>query len=233
MKPQTLQSRPFSPLSSGADSRRRGVVLGALACVSVGLSGRLAPPRRFRYRLTVELGVDARKQVGSAVREALHFAGSGPMSLAHNAARGSAIVFDLGERGASIVSMLAWRPPLLNGMPATNDVTWCPSPSNGRTDIALDAGPMCLRLKSVNDPSEVRYVAADRMAESFGPGVSLLRMYIEPTHDPMDRTSVLDQLPWARDKIKSDDRFGEDGSLSIGVGQNIAAALNVKGALIG
>ena len=177
------------------------------------------------------------------------------MSTTTDNCGGSAIVVDFGRRGVLLVTMMGrernpsgrfggngflWTPGFatgsIDGRSDTQDVSRDALEALGhrsRVDIAPDALPMMLKLKAIDDPSDVRLVDPADLAASFGAGVRLLAAYVEPSKDPLDTGAVMKALPWAEAQIAERKSFARSGLGTPVEGENIARAIDTRSALIG
>lgn len=231
---------------------RRCAILGMLAL------GGCTPTVKRRFRLSVEISDGGVVRRASAIREAIHrdrIAGLDAMSNTIDHCAGSAIIVDFGRRGALIVTMMGrdrspsgrfggngdlWTPGFatgsIEGHSDTQDVSRDALKAlgrRGRVDIAPDALPMMLKLKALDDPSDVRLVDPADLAASFGAGVRLVAAYVEPSRDPLDTGAVLTALPWAEAQIAEHKSFARTGLGTPVEGENIARATDTRSALIG
>jgi hypothetical protein len=149
----------------------------------------------YRYRLTYEVEVDGKVQVGSGVIEASlgRSATWVPQSGgAHSGARGQAVMVDLGSRGVmfSLLSSPNYRaraenivhanfPPERGVATAALENTRRYQVAGLKKTLAFDQLPTLVRFRDLKDPMTVEKVDPNDLAKSFGSGVVLRRVTLE------------------------------------------------------
>ncbi|KEO89088.1 hypothetical protein EH31_13700 [Erythrobacter longus] len=194
------------------------VVLSTLL-VSTGCSAEDAAPD-YRYRLTVEVDTPEGLKSGSSVIEVQQTVmrpGSSPGSLGvSRKVRGEAVAVDLpGEqtlfallRSESNVDWASYvyiylKPPstekeFVDQLDDVLEVTGERELPRMWPPVAFleerSAYPMLVTFGDMDDPTSVARVDPDDLAASFGGGVSLKRITVELTDDPMT-TGIEERLP--------------------------------------
>jgi hypothetical protein len=70
------------------------------------------------------------------------------------------------------------------------------SKSRFKTDIPLSHYPLLVAFMDINDPNSVREVDPENLAATFGPGVSLKRITLEITDEPVTEGKIESVLGW-------------------------------------
>jgi hypothetical protein len=162
------------------------------------------PEIHIRYRLKFDVKVDDEVRSGSGVIEAsyqivpdsLNVMGTG---VGVNHIYGSAITIDLGERGqlfAVLRNYLSYYgvgvTPLIAyglGVPTMPSVLKAKlrqlERKSGWVDVPIDALPMLVRFRDINDPWSAEKVDPRNLSATFGEGVELLHVSLELTNDPI------------------------------------------------
>jgi hypothetical protein len=70
------------------------------------------------------------------------------------------------------------------------------SKSRFKTDIPRSHYPLLVAFMDINDPNSVREVDPDNLAATFGPGVSLKRITLEITDEPVTEGKIESVLGW-------------------------------------
>lgn len=192
------------------------IVVGALLGLSAAWIADAFGSYSLRYRLTLEATVDGRPVTGSGVIQVDY--AKRPALLPHMdrvsyAVHGEAVALDLGDRGALFALLKDGSPVIGRFSPRGGEprmivpVAWWDREIRGPEDVdrlrhvqgrkELSSGtmPMLVRFDNLNDPASVRLVNPADLAASFGPGVSLSRVTVEITRDPVTR-QVEARLPW-------------------------------------
>ncbi len=71
-------------------------------------------------------------------------------------------------------------------------------PPGSGVDIPPETYPQMVRFRDLNDPASAQYVRPDRLEDSFGAGVRLIKLRIETTHDEPVYT-INQRLRWLDD----------------------------------
>jgi len=199
--------------------------------VVVGLSGLLAGclgGRTYRYRIGAEVSVAGRVIRGDAVREVYDrpgIRGTSGMDTGTTLSRGDAAMVDLGPRGILFLTLQGWAqgtPPAERYM---STETWTPlAPlarelgpddwwrQDGQRVRLLDGEiPVMVTFGDLNDPRTVRVVNPEELAATFGPGVSLISVYVELTRRSVTR-GIHRKLPWLTGGVTALSRkYGSSG----------------------
>ena len=207
-------------------------------CLAVLVSACSDKTPTYRYRLTVEVETPDGLKTGSSVievRQRLGYAGSSPGNLAvERRARGQAVAVDL-PGGRTLFALLqsednidwasnvmlrvapnyqyeAFEDKFDNMLLLKGAVelprTW---PRLGR-DFRMSGYPMLVTFGDIRDLTSVERVDPDDLAASFGEGVSLKRITVEMTDDPVT-TGIEKRLGWLGkpfDPNVTNDDFPED-----------------------
>jgi hypothetical protein len=186
------------------------VSIVALLAIIVGVY-ELRYTHRYRYRLTIEVGVDGQVKSGSSVIQVTHrldaVPGRPPKYTA--SVSGAAVFIDLGPRGnlfalltgpdntdaaaiaAKTFSPPPFRPDLASKEQQLQELTH----SLAKAELHPDELPLLVMFKNMNDPSSIVQARSDDLSGTFGPGVRLLHATIEMTNDPVT-TGINEKLPW-------------------------------------
>jgi hypothetical protein len=178
-----------------------GVLAGGAAAVLSGCSFR----RSFRYKMTVELETLEGIKIGYAVREVSFSARANGGDYGH--VRGDAVAVDLpgaqtlfalltsgdgdvdygGDTMASLFKQLD-----------RDEIQLWPDPPKTSAPIITNPVPMLVTFRDINDPTSVVRVEPAGMAAIFGPGVTLKRITVEVTDEPVT-TGIEARLGWLGD----------------------------------
>ncbi|MEL6877694.1 MAG: hypothetical protein AAGL68_06305 [Pseudomonadota bacterium] len=195
----------------------------ALAALLLGAcdAGAADNPSDYRYRLTVEVETPQGLKAGSSVievKQRLVRPGSDPISIGvERRARGEAVTVDLPD-GRTLFALLRskddsdWAAIImqslapdgvgegyveqLNNMLLIEGVQELP-----RMRPPLDeqsAYPMLVTFGDIDDPTSLERVDPDDLAATFGEGVSLKRITVQITDDPVT-TGIEERLGWILD----------------------------------
>lgn len=195
----------------------------ALALFGCGMAGERLPD--YRYRLTVEVETPEGLKTGSSVIEiSTAVAGRNsiptPGAVSHRT-RGEAVTVDLGARGVLFALLRSddnsdWASNLMfrlaPDVPRTLDgdrfEAKFAAMLRQRAPIELphtfpDVGhlkdqparPMVVRFRDITDPQTVEKVDPDDLAAAFGQGVTLKRITVQLTEDPVT-TGIGKRLGW-------------------------------------
>ena len=72
------------------------------------------------------------------------------------------------------------------------------STSRFKTEIPRSHYPLLVAFMDINDPNSVREVDPDNLAPMFGPGVSLIRITLEITDEPVTEGKIESVLGWLK-----------------------------------
>jgi len=195
-----------------------GLVLTALAAFGVySAYDQAFPSGTLRYRLTLEVEVDGKIEVGSSVIEARYEIPPRWMLGANRivtTVRGEAVTVDLRSRGILCV--------LLIGVPAVSPGDYIADADamplrefalassiggleestlkrlhtlRARSEVAFPSLPMLVWFRDPNDPKTVELVPPTGLEKQVGSGVHLKRVTIESTSDHVT-TGIEGKLPW-------------------------------------
>ena len=92
------------------------------------------------------------------------------------------------------------------------------STSRFKTDIPRSHYPLLVTFTDITDPKTVQKVEPDNLEMIFGPGVSLKRITLEITDEPVTEGKIESVLGWWCDFRKKRARL--NGSTSIGIADN-------------
>jgi len=193
----------------------------ALALGGCGLVKNYAP---FRYRLTVEVDTPLGLRTGSSVIEVTAGEVGTTLGGASAEARGEAVAVAIAP-GQTLFVLLgseassAWAAGIMSGVtPKPDDPSISPDNRFGAHIEAVRANrklntvprwfppvrgigepvtgyPIMVRFRDVRDPASVEQVNPDDLAASFGPGVTLRRITVQLTDDPVT-TGIEKRLRW-------------------------------------
>lgn len=207
------------------------LAVAAMLLAACGADG--APD--YRYRLTVEVEIPEGLAAGSSVIEVeqrLVRPGSDPSGIGvERRVRGEAVTVDLPD-GRVLFALLRsesandwasyilpWIAPDVRGESFTEQLD---DPLSLKGEIELPKTlpaksilserpgyPMLVTFGDINDPTSIERVDPDDLAASFGEGVTLKRITVQITDDPVT-AGIEDRLEWLPnyyDKQLSGDRF--------------------------
>ncbi|MDX3911625.1 MAG: hypothetical protein QHC67_17715 [Sphingobium sp.] len=178
----------------------------------------------FRYRLTVEIATPQGLRTGSCVIEVTAGEVGTTLGGASAEARGEAVAVDIAP-GQTLFVLLrsdasyGWAAGIMSGVtPKANDLSipreerfraridavranhklnvvprWF-APRND-VDAPVTGYPIMVRFRDTRDPKTVELVDPDNLAISFGPGVTLRRITVQLTDDPVT-TGIDKRLGW-------------------------------------
>lgn len=195
--------------------KRGAKILAVCTAIVAGLYAAylvLFPTVYLRYRLSLSMDVDGVIQTGSGVMEipysfAPDIFASLPGSHFYGGMRGYAITVDLGARGPLfVVNALPSLADTATGKPLfpnAADLSQLPlvafkisaaseirnlQHSNKSTDISPQRLPMIVRFVDINNCSSIEEVNPVDLAATLGPGVSIKRVTLTITQDPISST---------------------------------------------
>ncbi|WP_206075913.1 hypothetical protein [Mesorhizobium sp. Z1-4] len=171
---------------------------------------------RWHQKMTVEVEVDGRLVLASAV-SSVHwwpnFFGTGgwggPDWLSE--VEGEAVVVDLGERGMLFALLSdANRQEYTENLPSrvladTTERVWGKEAfsevvvTRRILQVPPKLYPLLVTFDDINDPTTVKRVDPDNLAASFGLGVSLKRITLTITDEPVTEGEVEKLLGWLRE----------------------------------
>lgn len=158
---------------------------------------------------------------------------------------GEALVLDLGERGTLFALLrseenLSWATVIMNALTPQPQVTKPEDAfaadfalmlkrrhlielprepiQNPKNTLTFDAYPMLVRFADIAAPTSIGKVDRDDLAASFGEGVSLRRMTVQLTDDPVT-TGIEQRLPWltgtkgrisGRERVQNNDDLADE-----------------------
>lgn len=195
----------------------RGVVALVVGGMALALSGCSIQSETYRYRLTVEVDTPEGVKTGSSVIE-VQVSETGKDALVTPEAsginskyKGEAVAVDLGDgrylfallRGesytgeASRIAAAAFNPPRYGNEVDYNYLERIRDMKNmdGVAEVPRDAWPMLVSFGDLADPTSVELVDLDDLPASFGEGVSLRRITVQMTDDPVT-TGIEKRLGW-------------------------------------
>ena len=176
------------------------------------------PSGHWRYRMTVTVETPEGIKTGSAVREVQAYREPEIFPQqpgGHASIRGEAIAVDLGERG--ILFGLYEQPDnpdysyqiMLDMFPMPDEkyggggltvkgINYYSHLQTGKADLPISKLPLLVRFRDIRDPKTVEQVDPRNLTASFGEGVRLGTVTIEPTDDPVT-TGIEKRLPWFKE----------------------------------
>lgn len=192
--------------------RRSLMLVTALCCAMALLSSCNYRSEEFRYRMTVEVDTPQGLRTGSSVIE-VEVSDPGPDSLPEagitTRVRGEAVAVDL--PGGKVLFALLRSPDSVDA--ASGYAYKALNPGQYRGDYAFiertkelkrmrgtgvlppDAYPMLVTFGDPNDPMSVMEADPDNLAATFGEGISIKRITIRITDEPVT-TAIDDRLGW-------------------------------------
>jgi hypothetical protein len=213
----------MAELMSGLTKALRGLAIALLILAAFALGVVILwkinyPTYAWNQKLTVTVSTPRGEVSGSSVVAVSYtknfFSGGWGGALYHLTLRGDATTVDLGG-GQFLFALLAYehsQEPHSTGMiplkllrlpNESADAYWATDrfkrvqAASGRGPITLPQKlyPRFLRFRDIKDPATAELVDPDNLAKSFGPGVRLVRVTIEITHEPVTR-GIRKVLPW-------------------------------------
>lgn len=180
--------------------------------------------RPFRYRLTVEVDTPQGLRTGSSVIEVTAGEVGTTLGGASASARGEAVAVDIAPDRTLFVLLRseassAWAAGIMSGVtPKPDDPSLSPNDrfaahieavrANWKLNIVprwfppvrgigepVTGYPIMVRFRDTRDPKTVERVDPDNMPASFGSGVTLRRLTVQLTDDPVT-TGLEKRLPW-------------------------------------
>jgi hypothetical protein len=195
------------------------------------------PSVTVRYRLTLVVEADGKEHVGSGVLE-VKYATISTLLRNHGgdvgtSYRGEAVAVNIPNRGTLFALMKASsdtspegsrsRPPELLlmafGFPyghfgrASRENFNRVKDLSGEREIKLNALPMLVRFRNIDDPSSVEQVDPRDLSAGFGPKAYIKRAFIAITKDPLT-TGIDQRLPWLDDLRKRNSNLRGDTSVA-------------------
>lgn len=188
-------------------SKRRVLVVGAVAAVLCAIFVFINSAYTNRFRLTIEVDTPDGLKSGSSVIETRAWEGNwGPMEArgVRADARGEAVYVDMGG-GKHVIAVLGWGPRgedqdktfglTRAALAPGRHVDWKEEHKlKGKGDLPPVYVPTLVTFADVNDPKTARVVQPDEFAQVFGPGVRFVRARIETTDDAIS-TDIVNKLP--------------------------------------
>lgn len=175
-----------------------------LAAVSAACSG---PVSTYRFRLHVEVETPEGTKAGSSVIEVAWWTEIivGHGELGKDSVTGDAVFVDLGD-AKNVMALLGMgrtgsnrsiseMPMKAFGYRGGDAAERAMETQVGSADLTLDNMPTLVTFRDLKDPGSVEVVNPRDLAEAFGPGYSLGRVWIETTTDPVVQT-IEQKLPW-------------------------------------
>lgn len=191
------------------------------------LLNRLASPTEtFRFRLTLLADVNGETVTGSGVFQET-IGKTGPTQLT-----GEAVTLDLGQNrvlflifpGVSAAQAIANMPlrdfPLREGSPLERARQLLHD--RPHADVDFNQLPVLVHFRDVANPTSIEVVNPANLARTFGNDVTLYKVTIEITDDPVT-TGLETRLPWLADLKKS--RRALDGS-PVGSAKTVTSTLS-------
>lgn len=183
----------------------------AIAVAMERVTDGMGEPHCWRYKVIVEIDTPEGVKSGSAVREACltPFKGYNPQ-VADFKQRvvGEAVVVDLGERGTVFAIMNrdgsifdienAFDGPKLFSQEGIEYYSALP---NGATAQLTRDLPGFVTFDNLDDPKSIRGAGAHVMPQVFGDGVSLKKVSVEITDEPLT-WGIEKWLPWLPERKK-------------------------------
>jgi hypothetical protein len=195
---------------------RRYFNFSAILSLASLISGCATRPRRFRYRLTLQVATPEGLRGGFSVMETAEGYNDGLLDLLSQTAvffgtRGEAVVVDLGARGL----LFALLNPddarkssrtIFDAFSRLHEDLWDPTgigpgamdrmaKLRGETQIPFEMLPMLVRFRDISDPMTVERVEPDDLETSFGAGVKFVAASVEITNDEVT-TGIDKRLGW-------------------------------------
>jgi hypothetical protein len=191
-----------------------------LVIVLVGLIGLLGlwlywfPTYSWHQKMTVEVEVDGKVYAGSSVVNMIVKAFREPLELIGRVRelqkQGEAVVVELPDK-QYLFALLTYDAyltgkvfrDLLSGV-GSQPEEWASEIRHVREtrDLGDVAYPLLVTFTDITDPNSVREVDPDNLAATFGPGVSLKRITLEITDEPVTEGKIESVLGWLDDLKK-------------------------------
>jgi len=201
-----MLSKTLLPTATRPLSLRRWAVLAAMfaGCLLMAGCGWFAERWEWNQKLTVEVSTPNGARSGSAVshvswREA-NALGNYPADY-----RGEATVVDLGQGhylfaliGEPTKQIAAYTLHAELGEQRSDYGKLLPKviAFRGVRDVPRDRYPLLVTFTDINDPTTVHRVDPDNLAAAFGPGVSLKRITLEITNEPVSDGGIKNLVGW-------------------------------------
>ena len=207
-----------------------GVLVGSYGIVTSGCALIGAPHYSWHQKMTVEVEAGGQNYAGSSVvamavkgiPESLQLRTARKLSL-----RGEAVMVELPEE-RYLFALLTYNAFLtgkvfhdtVGGVVSQPEKGWARDIRHVRETRELDPQdyPLLVTFTDITDPKTVKQVDPDNLVATFGPGVSLKRITLEITDEPVTEGKIEGVLGWWCDLRKKRARL--NGSTSIGIADN-------------
>ncbi len=191
--------------------KKAGMILGGILLVGLGLWWYLFPSYSWHQKMTVEVNEDGQVYAGSSVVE-MHVRGYPDTGYAPGVRsyglRGEAVVVAMPD-DRYLFALLTYNAFLaskvfhdkMEGSLSEPGERWAAIISkirDRRTMVPKDY-PLLVTFTDITDPKTVREVDPENLAATFGPGVSLKRITLEITDEPMTEGRIERVLGWLGD----------------------------------
>ncbi len=205
-------------------------LLVVLAASLVGLWLYFFPSYSWHQKMTVEVKVDGQIYSGSSVVD-MRVSGNPDFGIVPGVRsyglRGEAVVVELpGDR--YLFALLTFNVfdtgrvfhDLVGGVVSEPEKGWASRIRDVEEvrDIAPQDYPLLVTFTDINDPKTVQKVDPENLGATLGPGVSLKRITLEITDEPVTEGKIEQVLGWWCDFRKKRARL--NGSTSIGISDN-------------
>lgn len=194
---------------------KRGLIVVLLLSGGlVGLWLYFFPSYSWHQKMTLEVEVDGQVYFGSSVVK-VSWRKNDPLGAANGATwlsgiRGEAAFVEVSERGV-LFGLLSnsGNSAVFTADLATRLITGREGWARGETEfgeieaavgkmwpVPLSLYPFLVTFTDINDPKTVQKVDPENLAATFGPGVSLKRITLEITDEPVTEGKVENALQW-------------------------------------
>ncbi|MBA3967765.1 MAG: hypothetical protein H0X47_18690 [Nitrospirales bacterium] len=190
--------------------KKNMILVGLLVLVGSTLGYCYVPSYTWHQKMTVEVEVDGQVYIGSSVVEMTvsgHPALLPEIGVRDLAIRGEAVMVGL-PMNRSLFALLTYDAfltgkvfhDLTGGVVSAPEKGWAREIRKVRETRALDQKdyPLLVTFTDLTDPTTVKQVDPGNLAATFGPGVSLKRITLEITDEPVTEGKIEQLLPCLR-----------------------------------
>ncbi len=182
--------------------KKIGLILGVILFAGLGLWWYVFPSYSWHQKMTVEVDVDGQVYAGSSVVE-MHVSGNPETgwtrAVRSYGLRGEAVVVEL-PNDRYLFALLTYNVfltgkvfhDLVGGVWSEPEKGWASRIGDVEELRAMDPQdyPLLVTFTDVTDPKTVQKVDPENLAAKFGPGVSLKRITLEITHEPVTEGKI-------------------------------------------
>ncbi len=194
--------------------KKAGMILGGILLVGLGLWWYLFPSYSWHQKMTVEVEVDGEMYSGASVVE-MHVSGNPDIGFVPGVRsyglRGEAVVVELPD-DRYLFALLTYDVfdtgrvfhDLVGGVVTEPEKGWASRIGDVQEVRAMDRKdyPTLVTFTDITDPKTVKEVDSENLAAAFGAGISLKRITLAITEEPVTEGKVESVLRWLNDLKK-------------------------------